>query len=104
FSPDGALLAVLAADGSALVWRIGESVPLATLAGITNDANLRFTVDNQLMLVGSYQSVAFYRLSDGALLYTLPAAAEDIAIGPRKRLLAVLHDGRVILWGVGPTS
>src|SRR4029079_239166 len=50
FSSDGALLAVLGADGSALVWRIGESALLATLTAITNDANLRFTVDNQLML------------------------------------------------------
>jgi WD40 repeat protein len=104
FSPDGALLAALRDDGAAPVWRIGEPAPLATLAGLSRDATLRFTADNQLLLVGSYQSVAFYRLSDGALLSTLPAAAEDIAIGPRKRLLAVLHDGRVMLWGVAPTS
>jgi WD40 repeat protein len=101
FSPDGALLAALRADGAAPVWQVAESRLLATLSQISSDAKLLITADNQMAIVGGKQGVAFYRLADGTLLHTLPGAAEDIAIGPHKRLLAVLHDGQVMLWGVG---
>jgi WD40 repeat protein len=100
FSPDGTLLAAPRADGAVPVWRIGATAPIITLAGSPGDGKLLFTADNQLALVVGARGVAFYRLPDGALLSTLPTKAEDIAIGPRRRLLAVLHDGRVMLWGV----
>jgi WD40 repeat protein len=100
FSPDGTLLAAPRADGPVPVWRVGEQMPISTLAGNPDDGKLIFTTDNQLALVAGARGVVFYRLPDGALLSTLPAQAEDIAIGPRRRLLAVLKDGRVMLWGV----
>jgi hypothetical protein len=46
--------------------------------------------------------VTFYRLSDGKLLHKLDVVAQGIAIGPRRRLLAILRDGQAELWGVGP--
>jgi WD40 repeat protein len=100
FSPDGTLLAVPRSDGTVPVWRVGEPAPAVTLAGSPGDRKLIFTADNQLALVSSAHGITFYRMADGALISTLPTKAEDIAIGPRRRLLAVLYDGRVMLWGV----
>jgi WD40 repeat protein len=100
FSPDGTLLAAPRADGAVPVWRMGDIEPMITLAGSPGDGKLIFTADNQLALVAGTRGIAFYHLPDGALLSTLPVEAGDIAIGPRRRLLAVLHNGRVMLWGI----
>jgi WD40 repeat protein len=100
FSPDGTLLAAARADGPVPVWQVGQPEPIGTLAGSPGDGKLIFTADNQLAIRVSAHGLAFYRLPDGVFLYTPPIAAEDIAIGPRRQLLAVLHDGRVMLWGV----
>jgi WD40 repeat protein len=101
WSVDGTLLAIQRADGTAQVWRVDEGQLLATLAAAPDDTRLIFTADNQMAITAGPRGVAFYRLRDGALLHTLPVAAEDIAIGPRRRLLALLHAGQVQLWGIG---
>jgi WD40 repeat protein len=101
FSPDGAMLAVRRADGLVLVWRLGEAAPAVRLAA-TADDTLIFTADNSMIIAGGKSGVTFYRLSDGNVLHKLDVSAEDIAIGPRRRLLAIVHNGQVQLWGVGP--
>jgi WD40 repeat protein len=101
FSPDGTLLAALRGDGTTPVWRIGERAPLAQLAADKTDSRLIFTADNQMLIAGGARGVAFYSLDGGQLLHTLAIAADDIAIGPRRRLLALLHAGQVQLWGIG---
>jgi hypothetical protein len=59
-----------------------------------------FTSDNQMVITSSADGVAFYGLAGGQMLRRLDVVAQDIAMGPAGRLLAVLHDGRVALWGV----
>jgi WD40 repeat protein len=100
FSPDGALLGALRTDGVIVVWRLDSRQPLAKLAARPDDRRLIFTADGQMAITSGPRGVAFYRLSDGALLRALPIAAEDIAIGPRRRLLALLHGGQIQLWGI----
>jgi WD40 repeat protein len=100
FSHDGALLGALRSDGVIVVWDIANRQPLAKLAAAPDDQGLLFTSDGQLAITGGPRGVAFYRLSDGALLRTLPVAATDLAIGPRRRLLALLHSGQIQLWGI----
>ena len=74
---------------------------LATLMAAPDDARLIFTADSRMAITAGPRGVAFYRLNDGILLRMLPIAADDIAIGPRRRLLALLHAGQVQLWGIG---
>jgi WD40 repeat protein len=99
FSPDGTLLGALRSDGVILVWNVDSRLPLAKLPASPSDRRLLFTADGLMAIAGGPRGVAFYRLSDGKLLRTLPVAAEDIAIGPRRRLLALLHSGQIQLWG-----
>jgi WD40 repeat protein len=101
WSADGTLLAAYRADDTLLVWRTGEPAPFAQITGLAGLRALAFTIDKELLIIGSAAGVAFYQLADGRLLHTLPVAADDLAIGPRRRLLAVLHDGMVQLWGIG---
>jgi len=100
WSPDGALLGALRADGAIQVWRVGDGRLQATLAAAPDDTRLLFSTDGLMAITGGLRGVALYRLSDGALLHTIEVAADDIAIGPRRRLLALLHAGQVQLWGV----
>jgi WD40 repeat protein len=101
FSPDGSLLAARREDGLVQIWRIGTPTPFAQLATAADDA-LIFTADNQMLISGGRGGVTFYRVSDGMLLHKLNVPAEDIAIGPRRRLLAILHNGQIQLWGMAP--
>jgi WD40 repeat protein len=100
WSPDGALLGVLRADGTMQIWRIGDGRLQATLAAAPDDTRLIFTTDGTMAITGGPRGVALYRLSDGALLHTIDVSTDDIAIGPRRRLLGLLHAGQVQLWGI----
>jgi hypothetical protein len=53
-----------------------------------------------MLITSGTGGITFYSLADGQMLRRLELAAQDIAIGPAGRLLAVLQDGRVALWGV----
>lgn len=99
FSPDGALLASQRVDGLVQVWRVGATQPLASMAAPPGD-QLLISADNQLLISGGQAGVAFYRLETGQLLHRLDVAADDLAIGPRGRLLAILHAGQAQLWGI----
>lgn len=99
FSPDGTLLVSQRADGLVQVWRIGETQPLAAMAAPLGD-KLLISADNRLLISGGSAGVTFYRLETGELLRTLNVAADDLAIGPYGRLLAILHAGQALLWGI----
>jgi WD40 repeat protein len=99
FSPDGALLGARRDDGLVQVWRLGEMTPIARLGGAA-DETLIFTSDNSMAITAGKRGVIFYRLSDGKELRKLDIVAEGVAIGPRLRLLAILRDGVVELWGI----
>jgi WD40 repeat protein len=99
FSPDGTLLGVRREDGLVQIWRLGEAAPTAQLAAA--DDELIITSDNSMAITAGKRGVIFYRLSDGKQLHKLDIVAQGVAIGPRRRLLAVLRDGVVELWGIG---
>lgn len=100
FSQDGTLLAGMRDDGSALVWQLGKQVPVATLSGIRENSTVIFSADKQLLIAGGPNGVAFYRIADGSLLRLIAVAAEDIALGPHQRMLAILHNMQIQLWGI----
>lgn len=108
FSPDGTLLAAKAADGTLLVWQVGQQRLVAQRQSdpeLPGDApplhdRFIFTTDNELLIVWNRQGVRFYHLGDGQPFHQMAVAADDLAIGPHRRLLAILHNGLVQLWGV----
>jgi WD40 repeat protein len=112
FSEDGALLAAVSNDGSIRVWEIATGRIAALIPNAGAVARPVFTSDSELLLAPSQEGLRFYRLSDGALLHMLPVGVGElgspdsifspveVAIGPRRRLVAVLHDGYIQLWGI----
>jgi WD40 repeat protein len=110
FSPDGALLGAKSADGTIRIWDIGERRFLAPIADtpardatlLARTAHVPFliTTDHEWLIAWGQDGVRFYRLSDGQLAHHIAVAADDVAIGPRRRLLAILHGVQVQLWGV----
>jgi WD40 repeat protein len=110
FSPDGALLGIRIPGGVIESVRVADTKPVARVRDIAPRAEhmgtlsgsdgFLFTADAELLIAWDSTSVRFHQLSDGSLLHTLQGGASEAAIGPRRRLLALLHDGRVTLWGV----
>ena len=100
WSSDGTLLGALLDKGTLSVWRNGEQQPFAHLQVDAESTRFIFSADNRTLIAASPNGVSFFRLSDGQRLHTLPVSASDIALGPGRRLLAVLSDERVTLWGV----
>jgi WD40 repeat protein len=99
FSPDSTLVAAHCTDGMLMIWRVGEQTPMMQLSTGARDKVL-FTSDNQMVITGGEGGLTFYVLSTGQVLHNLDTVAQDIALDPTHRLLAVLHHGRVTLWGV----
>jgi WD40 repeat protein len=100
FSPDGTLVAARHSDGQVRVWGAPGEPPIATLATASDVGPLLVTPDNALLISVGPEGVAFYSLADGRELRTLDVVASQVAMGPGRRLLAVLSDERVTLWGV----
>lgn len=98
FSSDGTLLAAARTNGMLSVWRIGQQAPIALFSDSPNK-RIFFTANNQMLVAGGAGGVVFYRIGDGAVLYRLNVAAQDVALDPGQRLLAVLHNGLITLWG-----
>ncbi len=99
FSPDGSLLAAVRSDGTLIVWRIGSQQPIAYFTVGGNDM-LQFTAQSQMLVAGGDSGVRFFRLRDGTLQHHLHIAADGIALSPTQQLFAMLHQGRVLLWGI----
>jgi WD40 repeat protein len=110
FSPDGALLGARIPGGVIAIFRVSDAKPVVRVPDIdplvertgvfSGPVGFLFTADGELLIAWGPTSVRFHRLSDGSLLHTLEKGATQAAIGPRRRLLALLRDGRVELWGV----
>jgi WD40 repeat protein len=100
FSPDGALLAARRADGAAVIWRVADRAALVDVQLAAALHRMVITADNQLLIAGGSSGVEFFQIDTGRQLGGISIAADDLAIGPRRRLLAVLHAGQVQLWGI----
>jgi WD40 repeat protein len=109
FSPDGALLggrggseiSVWSVADGALVARIALApTDVALPAGSTAEAPFIFTPDSAMLITWGKQAIHFYGVGDGQLLHRLATPAQQVAIGPRQRLLGVLSGRRVELWGI----
>jgi len=100
FSPDGRLLAARLADSTVVIWQVDEQVPLVRIATDQSVEAFFISTDNQMLVAGGPNGVVFYQLVGGQQLSRLDVAAQDISIDPVGRLLAVLHDDRVTVWGV----
>jgi WD40 repeat protein len=110
FSPDGTLLGGYGDDGTSAIWAVSDGALIrrvaapprvsAAASSIRHPPALIFTNDNALVIVLADRAVRFYRVADGTLLHELAVSAAGIAIGPRQRLLGLVHDGRIELWGI----
>lgn len=112
FSPDGALLGRRLRDGALQVWSVADGKPQIRIAApplapgahpeLRSADSFRFTPDGAMLISWRVGSVEFYSLSDGRLLHQINVHADDVALGPRQRLLGIVRDGRVELWGLPP--
>ncbi len=103
YSSDGTLLAAhlrTASDGRIAVWRIGEKEPFATEAADSAVARLAFTSDGQTLAAAGAGGVALYRTSDGKELARIQTPAQDISFDPARRLMAIINNERIVLYGV----
>lgn len=110
FSDDGALIGGYGDDGMIHIWAVSDGTLIGRLAdapaetkvasSIHQQTEFIFTPDKTLLIVFDAGSVRFYRVADGHLTHQIAVSASTIAIGPRQRLLGLVHDGRVELWGV----
>jgi WD40 repeat protein len=123
FSGDDRLLAYTHDDGAIAIWRVAvEGLEWVTALGPEPGAPvtmLLFTPDTQLLITGSASRVTFYQIATGQPIMSLPAGAarvvadqddprapheriaQGLALGPDGRILAMITDGHVQLWG-GP--
>ena len=108
FSPDHSLLGARHADGTLLVWRIGEMKPISRIVTPPLDpeqptplrSSLLVTPDQKMVITGDGAGVTFYRLQDGQRLQTIPVAANDVAMTSDARWLMIVDAEGVDLWGV----
>jgi WD40 repeat protein len=123
FSGDDSLLAYEHDDGAIAIWRVDAQglewvTALVPEPGVSTRM-LLFTPDNQLLIIGSATQVTFYEIATGQPIMRLPVVeatiipdnhdprtlderiTQGLAIGPHGRILAMITDGKVQLWG-GP--
>jgi WD40 repeat protein len=110
FSPNGALVGGRGMDGRLLVWEVADGALVGRMAAEPAEAAsppdmsgrdpFIFTPDGTLLITWGIGGVRFYRISDWRLVHQIAETVEDVAIGPRQRLLSLVHGGRVELWGI----
>lgn len=98
YSDDGALLVGLRFDDTVVAWGT-DGAELARFAAGADSAGLSLSADKAVLALIEPGGVALYGLEGGALLGRVEGAASDAALGPGRRLLASVRDGRVLLWG-----
>ncbi len=110
FSADNTLVGAQLTD-RLIVWQIGTQKPVLELTmnlprperTPAHDV-VTFSPDNQLLITANAAGVTFYRLETGEVLRTLPLASQGMALSPDGQFLAIVHDGKVGLWGIEPAS
>jgi len=98
YSDDGALLLGLRFDDTVVAWG-ADGAELARFAAGADSAGLSLSADKAVLALIEPGGVALYGLEGGALLGRVEGAVSDAALGPGRRLLASVRDGRVLLWG-----
>jgi hypothetical protein len=86
FRQDSQLFGAIQADGSGIVWRIGEAAPTLLYGQAANATTYNLVafafVGDQLLLTIRQDDLAFYRLSDAQVTATLPIQGAELAISP----------------------
>jgi hypothetical protein len=110
FSADSSLLAARLTD-RLIVWQVSTNKPvlehrltMPRSEEMPSHAALTFSVDNQLVITADRDGVIFYQLESGAVVRRLPLASEGLALSSDGQFLAIVHDGKVAVWGIGSAS
>ncbi len=98
YSDDGALLLGLRFDDTVVAWD-AKGAELARFAVGADSAGLSLSADKAVLALSEPGGVALYELEGGALLGRVEGATSGATLGPGRRLLASVRDGRVLLWG-----
>ncbi|MEG4319847.1 MULTISPECIES: AAA-like domain-containing protein [unclassified Microcoleus] len=103
FSPDGEMLAVASAGGTARIWST-DGTPLSILKHTSGFTNISFSPDSQMLLSASKDKMLRLWKIDGTLLKTFTsnrAAVGSASFSPDGRAIAFASaDGTVILWNL----
>ncbi|MEG4007956.1 AAA-like domain-containing protein [Microcoleus sp. Pol11C1] len=101
FSPDGAMLAVASAGGTARIWS-KDGTPLTILKHTSGLTNISFSPDSQMLLSASTDKMVRLWNIDGTLLKTLKGNKDAVwsaSFSPDgKAIASASADGTVMLW------
>ncbi|MBE7500477.1 MAG: protein kinase [Verrucomicrobiales bacterium] len=112
FSPDGRLLATMAADGVARIWDgvTGEPMsdalpPLGRVFRGTHiqEEHLAFSPDRQVLVTAGFREARLWKVATGELLAARldhGAVVWDVGFSPDSRLVATSGDNKTRLWDV----
>jgi WD40 repeat protein len=99
FSDDGSMLLVLLFNDTLVALGVGEQQERARFSVASESAGLSVSADNELLALSSPEGAHLYALPSGTSLGTLEGSFDGALLGPGRRLLATVGDGRVLLWG-----
>lgn len=98
FSPDGTRVVALLESGGAQLLAANDMSAIAYLEVAAEASGATLSRDGAVVAVGEAEGAALFDGTSGALLGRIAGATEP-AIGPGRRLMGSLEQGRVVLWG-----
>jgi hypothetical protein len=99
YSDDGTLLLAVLANDTAVAWQTTDQTERSRFDVFPESKQLSLSADNTVLALNSGQGVGLYLLADGTSLDLVAGAFAGAQLGPGRRLLATVGDGRALLWG-----
>lgn len=99
YSDDGSLLLAVLANDTLVAWQTADQAERVRFDVFPESRDLSLSADNSVLALNSPQGAALFLLADGTSLDLVAGTFDDAQLGPGRRLLATVGDGRALLWG-----